>query len=307
MPANVVAGIKNHLRRRIGDLRVLQISWFGGEPLLAFEIIEEIGSYIKSLLASNSKAACYTDITTNAYLLTPEKFDRLCKLGIGQYQISFDGVRADHDQSRVQAGGGPTFDRVWGNLVGMQNSREDFTALVRLHLDAKNVKNTPSFINQFRGQFGGDSRFRLFIRPLSRLGGPNDPNLAVLDPMEAADIAKGFALECGKLGIPNKTMAEGEDVPICYASKMNAWVVRSNGRLNKCTVALDSEVNDVGYLSADGSFFLDKTRLKPWIRGLDSKDAGELGCPLEKFPAFVRQVEKESKVSQDIAAVSAAT
>ncbi|NNN05669.1 MAG: radical SAM protein [Elusimicrobia bacterium] len=293
MPDKVIAGVKNHLKRRIAELKTLQISWFGGEPLLALDVIENIGGYVQTLLTSTPLVAYHSDITTNAYFLVPDIFDRLCKLGVRKFQISFDGVKTDHDRRRIQANGGPTFDRIWGNLVEMQHSPVNFSALVRLHLDSENVENIPRFIEQFRGQFGGDARFRLFIRPISKLGGPNDTTLPVLGPSEAVSASNRFATDCDNVGIPSKTLSQGADVPICYASKLNAWVIRSDGRINKCTVAFDSATNDVGHLSPDGSFALNPDRLKPWIRGLDSKDAGELGCPLVQFPAFNEFVAKD--------------
>ena len=37
---------------------------------------------------------------------------------------------------------------------------------------------------------------------------------------------------------------------VCYAARANSFVVRSNGQLNKCTVALDTDYNHVGVTNA---------------------------------------------------------
>ena len=42
MPRPVVTGIKSLIDRRSEDLDDLEISWFGGEPLLALDVITEI-------------------------------------------------------------------------------------------------------------------------------------------------------------------------------------------------------------------------------------------------------------------------
>ena len=39
MRPQVVDGIKHLVERRIGSLRVLEIGWFGGEPLFAYDIV----------------------------------------------------------------------------------------------------------------------------------------------------------------------------------------------------------------------------------------------------------------------------
>jgi uncharacterized protein len=71
----------------------------------------------------------------------------------------------------------------------------------------------------------------------------------------------------------------------CYAARANSFVIRSDGRVGKCTVALDDDRNTVGHLSADGRLILDASRIRPWIRGLVSLDPTELHCPLINLPA----------------------
>jgi uncharacterized protein len=282
MPRDVVDAVKLHLTRRMPDLSSLQLSWFGGEPLLALDVIEDIGAHVASLLTPRTRFV--SDITTNAYLLTPDVFARLCALDVRTYQISFDGTRDDHDRRRVLAGGGPTFDRIWANLSAMRSSTEQFSAVARLHLDRDNVAGVPRFVDEFAREFAGDARFRMFIRPISRLGGPNDKHLPVLDHAAAAEIAGRFAADCERAGVGSRVMERGDHVPVCYAAQLNSWVVRADGRLSKCTVALDRDANSVGRIAPDGSFTLDRGKLGPWARGLDSRDRGELGCPLQNFP-----------------------
>lgn len=286
MPREIVLAVKRHLTRRFQELQSLQLSWFGGEPLLAIDVIEEICAHVAELRVSHPQCGFSSDVTTNASLLTPSVFEHLCELGVNTYQISFDGAREEHDKRRIQANGSPTFDRIWGHLMAMRQSKRGFRAIVRLHLDAENVRSVERFIADFRREFTSDSRFTLFIRPVSKLGGPNDARLPVLDHDKALEIAHQLSLDCEKVGVPSRTMAKASKAPICYASQLNSWVVRSDGRLGKCTVALDSPTNDIGRLLADGSFALDAERIKPWIRGLGSRNTKELSCPMQNFPTL---------------------
>ena len=48
MMPEVVSGIKNLLHHRYKTLKMLQISWFGGEPLLAKNVIFEISTLDES-------------------------------------------------------------------------------------------------------------------------------------------------------------------------------------------------------------------------------------------------------------------
>jgi len=45
MPRSVVSGIKSLIDRRGEELDELEISWFGGEPLLALDVITEISKH----------------------------------------------------------------------------------------------------------------------------------------------------------------------------------------------------------------------------------------------------------------------
>jgi uncharacterized protein len=283
MPQEVVTAIRCYLTRRAAELTTLQISWFGGEPLLALNVIEDISSHILALSA-NHQLAYSADITTNAYLLTGDIFNRLCRSGVRSYQITFDGPQAEHDKRRRLAGGNPTFEMIWANLAAMQRSGETFTLRARLHLHPANITDIPDFLHAFARQFGGDPRFSLFIRPVSWLSEANDARFSTLEHAEGIEMAKRFCLDCESLGIEAHTMTQGETAPICYASKLNSWVVRSDGRLNKCTVALDSERNDVGRILPDGSFELYGGVLKTWSRGIGTQVLEELSCPLRNFP-----------------------
>ena len=55
----------------------MEIAWFGGEPLLAKEIIVEIMSRVREICLKNKKPF-YSNITTNGYELDIKTFERKC-------------------------------------------------------------------------------------------------------------------------------------------------------------------------------------------------------------------------------------
>lgn len=74
-------------------------------------------------------------------------------------------------------------------------------------------------------------------------------------------------------------------VNICYASLPNSLVIRSNGDVGKCTVALYDERNKIGTLQPDGTLKLIQGRFAPWVRGIETLDPETLACPLVGLPA----------------------
>jgi uncharacterized protein len=274
----VVRGVKSWLERRAPELTSLTLSWFGGEPLLARDLVEEMMVDAKRIQDTHGIQQLYSNMTTNGYTLTPTVLERLLKLGVSDYQISFDGPKEFHDRKRLRADGKGTFDRIWGNIEAARQVSGEFTITVRVHVDHENREAMPKFIDQFATSFADDQRFDLFIRGLSRLGGPNDSNLDILDGEESAEVIGRLRDNARARGLK---LAESKGgVPICYASRANSFVVRANGRLNKCTVALEHPNNQVGAIREDGTVALDASRMSRWMRGLKTEDPEELGCPM---------------------------
>jgi len=274
----VVEAMKRFVSLRAPALRLLEINWFGGEPLLASDVVEDVSQHVQRLQRQYPEMRSRCMMTTNAYLLSTERLRRLLDVGVREYQIAFDGPREWHDRKRVRANGGGTFDRVWGNLLATRDVDEPFRILVRLHVDRENHAALPKFIHEFAARFGTDSRYELFIRTLSCLGGPNDASLPVFAPAEGQQAVRGLSQLATSLGIPHVTIEQ--HTPVCYAARGNSYVVRANGRLNKCTVALEDPANQVGMLRPDGRLDVAAPRMQPWMRGFWSGDRAELECPM---------------------------
>jgi uncharacterized protein len=89
----VVEGVKRFISIRAPGLRVLEINWFGGEPLLATDIVENVSRHVQGLLRRRPEMLAKCGMTTNAFLLSHRRFERLLDLGIREYQVALDGPR----------------------------------------------------------------------------------------------------------------------------------------------------------------------------------------------------------------------
>ncbi len=276
MAPAVVHGVKQFLSRRAAELDVLTLSWFGGEPLLARDVVEDVMTHARGLAAANPRLELHADITTNGYLLTPSVVARLVDLGVRTYQVSLDGPPQAHDRTRVCAGGGPTSARIWANLLALRQSERELRVVVRLHVHGDNAALLPSFLDDYGRAFAGDSRFVLFFKEVVPLGGPSDATFPFMEKEQRQATLAALRRQADERGIA----CQDADAPgICYAARGNAFVVRADGRLNKCTVALGSPANDVGRIHPDGRVELVPAAMQRWMRGLWSGDEGELHCP----------------------------
>ena len=88
-----------------GEKKELQVTWFGGEPLIAMRQIEEFTPILKTLF--NEFGYDYTaDIITNGTLLTQSVWDSLERLSVKRVQVTLDGPALTHNQRRPRKAGG---------------------------------------------------------------------------------------------------------------------------------------------------------------------------------------------------------
>ena len=283
MPRGVVAGVKALLSSRAPTLDELNLSWFGGEPLLALDIVEEVQRHVQDLVRDHPGLRVDGHMTTNGWRLSPAVFSRLLALGVSDFQISFDGPPEHHDRKRVRANGRPTFERLWSHVLAMRERTEPFKIRLRLHVDRENLEAMFPFVDLCLGTFGHDPRFEVFLKPLSQYGGPNDASLPVLGSPEEWRRFAELERRATRAPAPRSDATappgpgHGE---VCYATRGNHFVVRSDGRLCKCTIVLDHPMNQVGRLHDDGTVEISAAAMKPWMRGLWSGRESELLCPM---------------------------
>lgn len=103
MPAKVARAAVDLLIARSGSRRTCEVDFFGGEPLLNFEVVRDAVKYARARGAAEGKAFSFT-LTTNATLMTPEIEDYLNAEDISLI-LSLDGRPEVNDRMRPLAGG----------------------------------------------------------------------------------------------------------------------------------------------------------------------------------------------------------
>lgn len=322
MKRSTIDAIKKLIQARADrkTLDVLSLSWFGGEPLLAKEVIFEISRYAHDLHRNGVIPNFGGSLTTNGYLLDTETLTTLVGLRQGSFQISLDGFGKGHDATRRYASGAGTFDVIWKNLLAAKKTDLEFAITLRLHMTRENEESQNELVDQICSEFGGDKRFNVFFKPIENLGGPNAKQLktlghssarerliglqeklksacletsAVIDGPESATGSKAITVGAGsQLQSAEKSADERAGNPlrsysgyICYAAKPNSLMIRANGTIGKCTVMLDDPRNKVGVLNPDGTVTLDSQLISSmWMRGFMSQEARELECPAQNLP-----------------------
>lgn len=112
-----------------GSRHNLEIDFFGGEPLLNFEVIKKLVEYGRSVEKDHHKNIRFT-ITTNGILLDDEKIDYIDE-HMGNVILSIDGRPEVNDRMRHTANGKGTYGIITDNYKRFIKKREDRQYYVR--------------------------------------------------------------------------------------------------------------------------------------------------------------------------------
>ncbi len=121
MPLYTAKRSVDFLLENSGKRRHCEIDFFGGEPLLNFDVLRETVAYGKKRAEELDKVLKFT-VTTNALALTEKVRDYLNSEQISVV-LSLDGRRDVHDRMRRLPGGGPSYDAVLSNCKEMVAGR----------------------------------------------------------------------------------------------------------------------------------------------------------------------------------------
>jgi len=265
MHEEVLEGVRNLITKRIDEINVLELGFFGGEPLLNKNTVLEISNWAKQLCEGKS-ISYISSMTTNGYGLDKETFKNLLFSGVTNYQITLDGEKEHHDKMRPAVNGKSTFDKIIGNLKMMVHNDKNFHCTLRFNIADNNYESVKAFIVLHGKLFENDNRFSLHFHPIFGI-----PSLTLIKSFEKLKELKSLAQSHGLLF--DNDYEEG----VCYAAKANNYVIRANGKIQKCTVALNADINSVGKIFRDGTMQLDESKLKKWMFAKDK------GCPLSSL------------------------
>ena len=205
-----------------------------------------------------------------------------------------DGTEDKHNTTRVLANGNPTFHKIWGNLKMLQSTDLDFSICLRVHISPDNVESVLALVLQIEEVFGGDQRFSIHFHNITDLGGSNSGEFRTFSHKEYSQVLASVREQSGLTLRKESELDIVASKGICYAAKPNSLLIRSNGRLGKCTVALENERNDVGSINPDGTLNVNQERWRLWLAGFEEMDEQLLGCPLSKLPSLPEHKRLES-------------
>ena len=112
-----------------GSRRNLEVDFFGGEPLMNWEVVKQLVEYGRSIEEANNKKFRFT-LTTNGVLLNDEILDFVNK-EMGNIVLSTDGRKEVHDRMRPFRNGKGSYDLIMPKFKKVAESRNQTNYYVR--------------------------------------------------------------------------------------------------------------------------------------------------------------------------------
>ena len=197
-------------------------------------------------------------MTTNGSLLTKKTYEKLHDIDVSLYQITLDGTKEYHDRFRKFTNGKGSYNKIINNLLSIKETNNKDMFILRTNVGADNLDIMDEHIKILVDLFGEDSRFMLSFHNIGNWG-ENESN--IIRESISMKLQKK-AIDLGANVVPIiLSLSPGAT---CYAAKLNSFVIGSDGKVYKCTVALYENVNNIGVLKENGTMILDSNKHKKW-------------------------------------------
>ena len=158
MGQDVVDALVSFIKRQYELNKNIFIIWFGGEPLLAFDVILSICS---ALNKENVKFK--SSMITNGSLMTNPVINDLPALNLTNVQITLDGMSETHDKRRYYKNGKPSFADIDNNINNLLNNT-DIQVTIQVGIDKTNQDAYQKVFDYMKSKyfkFMDDKRLRI--------------------------------------------------------------------------------------------------------------------------------------------------
>lgn len=165
MQEHIIEDILKFIEKKFKEgVSKLLVTWIGGEPLIAFEIIKKISNEIIKL---SSKYNCVFKayLITNGSLLSQEIVNQFSSLNINGLQITIDGDEEVHNINREMIIGN-SYKSILKNLEKINFSGINLS--VRMNLDKNNVNHLNKLIKEIKDKNIFKKIHRIYLSPVFR-------------------------------------------------------------------------------------------------------------------------------------------
>jgi|GEM_PF-2519892 len=236
MSPDIQDGVIEFVRRKAPQSRRLVVQWFGGEPLIAFDVIVRLSEAFQEICRAHG-LHYHAEMLTNGMLLTPARIKALSALAVRALQIPLDGKPETYAERReVSPRRAKAYYRfLIENMPALLDATGSVT--IRINVDRDNADEARDVVAAFKRGGIVDPRldFRLGFLNTSRGMVECIPHDCFTNP-EFAEQEHEFRSYLAEQGYMVFGMPQPRDHP-CTAILRNAFTIDPAGGIGKCVPA----------------------------------------------------------------------
>lgn len=206
------------------------ISWFGGEPLVGIQRIDQISQEL-----IDRGIPFKASMISNGYLFDEEIVKRAVQLWkLERIQITLDGTEQTYNQVKayVNAQDNP-YERVLRNIVLL--SGEGVQVTIRLNVDFYNKDDIRTLIEELGERFSGNKHIAIYLNMLFNHKGYEPVHHSNDDRVELAEIIADYTKRLKELGFESGDLRlPSLEVGQCMADNDHTIEIQPDGGFCRC-------------------------------------------------------------------------
>lgn len=254
--------LKLYAQKNFKHYRHVELSLFGGEPLLLYKQFKDMLEYTKEL----SQQYCFdysTSIVTNGSLITDEIIDTLMEHNCKTFQITLDGGKESHDKTRKFKNNKPSFDC----LIKIINEKMERYLIapgsefyLRINLNNNSVEEIKDALLQIRKELR--KYIIVSIRVIYTTESYSEKNFNNVNNLkEFYDMAASIGYKLSNNRYYNRSCEACCDEKVFYLTPdLSLW---------KCINTMSLPNGKIGSIDEEGNLSIDPNSLLNWYSSAD--------------------------------------
>ena len=230
-----------------GEHEIIEIDWFGGEPLYNYKVMDCICTRLKE-----HHIKFFSQIISNGYLFNDRLVEKANQLwNLKRVQVTLDGTEDNYNRIKayVHTNGTNPYLRVMENIQRLLEAKIP-TVLIRIHLTYDTLADMRALTKECGKRFKGYDNFFIYFKPLYEHT-TTEANRTSLQRKAIYDEAiklREYAHSIGLTKTPSK-LKKGLVFYQCMVDSEDAVMIVPDGHLGLCELYLESRF--FGHIDSD--------------------------------------------------------
>ena len=237
--------LKSYIEEK--KIETVGVTWYGGEPLLTLNRIEQISNELIPFCEGKS-IAYSANIVTNGYCLDRGSAELLRSLKVDRAQITIDGLEETHNARRKLKNGGGSF---WPIVKNIESVKDIMRIVVRVNVDKENMKEIDALTDFFMDDMKWGKNPAFYLAPVQKTtedcGADLDMCLSADEFSSLYQAVMEKMFEHGITEIAQQVYPAYTDVG-CTSICSNNFVIDANGYFYTCWNYFGDVSKSIGHL-----------------------------------------------------------